>query len=61
MVTLEKAIYLTKEHMNSCSSESEEYQVCQVLLSCAEICEMTMDKLADRKSCPERTTFKNNM
>ena len=36
-MTLEKAIYETKEHMNTCKPDSEEYEILQILLTCAEM------------------------
>ena len=45
-MTLEEAIHITKEHMNTCDSKSEEYQVLQILLTCAECCHDTVTKLA---------------
>ena len=47
-MTLEKAIYETKEHMNTCKPDSEEYEILQILLTCAE---MVRDK-GTKLACP---------
>lgn len=44
-LTMEEVIAKTKEHMNTCDNDSEEYAILQKLLACAEICNETIEKL----------------
>ena len=44
-MTLEEVIFETKEHMNTCDNKSEEYEILQVLLSCAESVQDIITKL----------------
>ena len=45
-MTLEKAIAITIEHMGTCEETSEEYQVLEILLKCANICKGTIEEFA---------------
>ena len=42
-MSLEEAIRITEEHMETCEKDSEEYLVLEILLKCANLCKNTAD------------------
>lgn len=49
-MNIETVIYKTKEKINAYSNNSEDYELFQKLLSCAEICEETLKKFSEEQN-----------
>mgnify|MGYP007101871133 CR=1 FL=1 len=43
-MTLEEVIFKTKEHMDTCDADSEEYEILAILLECVEAVKDIRDK-----------------